>query len=165
MRITLTIITLILSIGIQAQETTKQEKIAELLNVIDMDSMMESMYSQMEIMMQNMSTEMGVQSSEQAIFDEYYSKMTLVMRDSMSWKRMEPLAIEIYERNFSEKEITDMLDFYKSDTGKSILEKMPVVMQESMEIGQALMKETIPKIQIIAKELAQDLEEHRELTK
>ncbi len=157
----LIILIALLSINAFAQEATKDEKLKELVNVMDMDSMLESMYSQMEIMMQNTATEMGVKPSEQPIFDEYYSKMTLVMRESMSWEKMESGVIALYGRNFTESEIESMLTFYKSDVGKAILEKMPTIMNESMLLGQELMRDTIPKLQEISKQLAEDLEKSR----
>jgi len=152
---------LVISFAAQSTEETKKAKLLELVNVTDMDSMMDAMYAQMELNMQNMSTQMGVQPSEQAIFDEYYSKMIIVMREAMSWKKMEPLVIDLYSKNFTEKEITDMLNFYKTESGQSVLKKMPVLMGESMEMGQNMMQDAIPKIQAVAQELAADLEESR----
>ena len=151
----------IVSFNAVAQEEPKDKKLVELVNVLDMDSMLESMYSQMEVMMQNMATEMGVSPSEQPIFDEYYSKMTLLMRETMSWEKIEPEVIRLYERNFSEEEIDGMLAFYKSEAGQAILKKMPVVMNESMQLGHNLMKETIPQLQEISRQLSDDLEEFR----
>ncbi|VUD64765.1 hypothetical protein TDB9533_03396 [Thalassocella blandensis] len=160
MRILLLALVLLTS-NVFASEATKQEKLKELINVMDMDSMVDSMYSQMEVMMQNMSTEMGVQPEEQPIFDEYYSKMTMVMREEISWKKMKPTVLEIYDKNFSEQEISDMLAFYKTETGQAILAKMPAVMQESMLMSQSLAQNAVPKIQVIAKELYADLEVSR----
>lgn len=144
-----------------ADESTKDKKLNELVNLMDMDSMVESMYSQMEVMTQNMFTQMGVQPSEQAIFDEYYNQIMLILKEDMSWSKMEPLVVDIYRRNFTEKEIDDMLAFYKTDTGKSLLKKMPVVMQESMQMSQSLMQQSIPKIQVIAKQLGEALAKSR----
>lgn len=152
---------IVLSFSAYADSETKRAKLNELVNVMDMDSMVDQMYSQMELMMQNMSTQMGVQPSEQAIFDEYYNKMSFVIKEDMSWAKMEPLMVDIYSRNFSEKEIDDMLAFYKTETGQSLLLKMPAVMQESMQMSQTLMQASIPRIQQIAKELSDDLAESR----
>lgn len=152
---------LLISTSIHAAENTKHEKLMELMNVMDMDSMVDTMYSQMDVMMQSMSAEMGVKPSEQVIFDEYYRKMTLVLREEISWAKMLPTTIDIYDRNFSEAEISDMLAFYKTTTGKTILAKMPLVMQESMEMGQSLARNAIPRVQEIAKQLAEDLERSR----
>ncbi|MDO3385810.1 DUF2059 domain-containing protein [Gilvimarinus sp. SDUM040013] len=152
---------LLMSSGLHASEESKREKLMELVNVMDMDSMVDAMYSQMESMMQNMSTEMGITPSEKPIFDEYYRKMTAVLKEEVSWQKMRPIAVDIYDRNFNEAEITDMLNFYKTPTGQSILQKMPIVMQDSMQMSQGLVQNALPKIQAIAAELSADLEAER----
>lgn len=156
---------LLLSTSLHASEETKQQKLVELLSVMEMDSMVDAMYSQMEVMLQNMSTEMGVQPSEQAIYDEHYSKMMAIISEEISWEKMKPGAMAMYSNNFTEAEIADMLDFYKTTTGKAILRKMPAVMQESMQLGQTLAQNAIPKIQVVAKQLADDLKASRDLEK
>ena len=153
---------LIFSSSLYAEQNSKQQKIDELINVMNMDAMVDSMYGQVEGMMKGMSDQMGIKPSEQAIFDKYYGDMTTVLKTEMSWAKMQPMMISVYEKHFSEQEIADMLAFYKTDTGQKILEKMPVVMQESMQMSQSLMKDAIPKIQDIAGKLSEELKASRE---
>ncbi|ATC87181.1 MULTISPECIES: DUF2059 domain-containing protein [Pseudoalteromonas] len=152
---------LIFSSSLYAEQNTKQQKIDELISVMNLDSMVDSMYGQVEGMMKGMSDQMGVKPSEQAIFDKYYSDMTTVLKTEMSWAKMQPMMISVYDKHFSEQEIADMLAFYKTDTGQKILEKMPVVMQESMQMSQSLMKDAMPKIQTLAQQLSDELEQSR----
>lgn len=160
-KVVLAVLVLMFSPALLADNASKDKKLNELVNVMDMDSMIDSIYSQMEVMMKNMSAQMDIQPDEQALFDEYYSQMTQIIKEDMSWARMEPLVVDIYRRNFTEKELDDMLVFYKSDTGKAILAKMPVVMQESMQISQQLMQQSIPKIQAIAQQLGEAVAQAR----
>jgi hypothetical protein len=44
--------------------------------------------------------------------------------------------IPIYAKHFTQKEINQLLDFYRSPVGKKVIEKMPTIMQESMMVGQ-----------------------------
>ena len=111
--------------------------------------------------MHNMSIDMGITEDEKPIFDKYFSKLTLVMREKMSWEEMEPEVINIYERHFTNKEISDMLAFYKTESGKSLITKMPVVMQESMQMSQQFAQNILPEIQEIALELEKELKEIR----
>ncbi|KAA1158986.1 DUF2059 domain-containing protein [Pseudoalteromonas distincta] len=152
---------LIFSSSLYAEQSTKQQKIDELINVMNLDSMVDSMYGQVEGMMKGMSDQMGVKPSEQAIFDKYYGDMTTVLKTEMSWAKMQPMMVNVYDKHFSEQEIADMLAFYKTDTGQKILEKMPVVMQESMQMSQSLMKDAMPKIQTLAQQLSDELEQSR----
>ncbi len=41
------------------------------------------------------------------------------------------LSIPIYMRNFDEKELAQLVEFYESPLGRKVIERMPVVMQES----------------------------------
>ena len=51
-----------------------------------------------------------------------------------SMESMREKMVEIYSEVFTEEEIKDMTAFYKSKTGQKTLEKMPEIMQRSMEL-------------------------------
>lgn len=42
----------------------------------------------------------------------------------------------IYEKHFSEADLTKIIEFYETPTGKKFAEKTPLIMQESMAAGQ-----------------------------
>lgn len=147
-----------------SSEESKRQQLNELMGLMNMSSMVDSMYSQIESQMKSMSTQMGVTPSEQVIFDKYYSKMTQLMKNEISWKKMEPAIMEIYSRNFTEKEIADMLAFYRTETGKSVIKKLPAVMQESMQMSSGMVQTIIPEIQKLSQELAAELETSRKKT-
>ncbi len=88
--------------------------------------------------------------------------MTNVLKTEMSWKKMQPMMVNVYDKHFNEQEIADMLAFYKTETGQKILQKMPVVMQESMQMSQSLVQDAMPKIQQIAGELSEELKASRQ---
>jgi len=150
-------ILLIFSVSASAETDSRREQVEDLLELMDASSIINSMYSQMDIMLQNMSKELGVKPSEKVIFDEYYSKMINVMREEMSWAKMKEPMINIYLNNFNEKEISDVIAFYKSDTGQAFIAKTPKLTQESMQIGQNLTTAAIPRIREISKQLKQQL--------
>ena len=152
---------LIFSTNLYAAQTAKQQKIDELVEVMNMDAMVDSMYAQVEGMMQNMSVQMGVKPDEKAIFDKYYADMTEVLKTKMSWQKMQPMMINLYDKQFTEQEISDILAFYKTESGQAILKKMPQVMQESMQMSQALVQDAMPEIQAIAGELGEALKQSR----
>ena len=110
---------LIFSSSLYAEQNTKQQKIDELISVMNLDSMVDSMYGQVEGMMKGMSDQMGVKPSEQAIFDKYYGDMTTVLKTEMSWAKMQPMMVNVYDKHFSEQEIADMLAFYKTYRAKN----------------------------------------------
>lgn len=44
------------------------------------------------------------------------------------------ISIPIYMRNFDEKELAQLVEFYESPLGQKVIERMPLVMQESMVV-------------------------------
>jgi len=139
----------------------KHEKINELMNLMDADAMFDSLYSQIEGMLKNLSSEFGVQPDEQEIFDSHYLKMIDLMKTEMSWEKVKDPTIEIYRKTFTEAEIDGMLEFYKSEVGQSTLKKLPLVMQESMQMSQTIVKLMMPKIQALSVELKTELDAKR----
>lgn len=142
-------------------ESSKRESIEELLEITNVDSMIDSMYGQMDQMLIGMGQQMGVKPSEQHIFDNFMKKIVASMKEEMSWEKMKEPMIDIYLKYYTEKEVQDMLVFYRSETGRSLIEKMPIVMGESMALSQEMMQSFMPKIIEMSEDLQEELEAHR----
>ncbi len=140
---------------------SKRESVEELLRAANAASLVDGIYAQMNQVVGGMGKQLGVQPDEQAIFDAYMEKIFSAMREEMSWEKIEDPMIDIYLNHYTEKEIQDMLAFYQSETGRSMVEKMPAVMKDSMQLSQKMMQEFFPKMQTITQELKSDLKEHR----
>ena len=54
---------------------------------------------------------------------------------------------EIYAQNFASDEIRQVTAFYKTPTGRKFLEKMPVLVQQSMTMGQKFAQKLMQDIQ------------------
>lgn len=61
-------------------------------------------------------------------FKEWFAK-------EIKWEEIKPKLVELYTKEFSETELTELHAFYKTPTGQKAIEKMPVVMQQSSRIG------------------------------
>lgn len=105
----------------------------------------------MHVMLQNMHQQMGIKASEQHIFEKYNKQLVDLMKQELSRAKMESDFLVSYNRNFTEQEFADMLAFYKTEFGQSLLKNMPIVMQESMQLSQSSMLALMPKIEEIAK--------------
>lgn len=46
------------------------------------------------------------------------------------------LLVPVYQKQFTEEDVKAFLEFYNSPAGKKLIEKQPMIMQESMVIGQ-----------------------------
>lgn len=150
----------LISFAAHAQDS-KRESIEELLEVSKVDTMMDAMYAQVQQAFTGVGDQLGVEPDEQPIFDAYMNRLFSAMKEDMSWEKMKEPVIQIYMKHYTEKEVQDMLAFYRSETGQAMIEKMPAVMSDSMLISQSMMQNFIPKIGLYAEELQNDLEEHR----
>ncbi|WBA43785.1 DUF2059 domain-containing protein [Hymenobacter canadensis] len=74
------------------------------------------------------------------VFREFFNKY-------MSWAVIKEDLVQLYAREFTEKELKEMTKFYQTLVGRKALEKMPILMQGGMEIGQRRMQEHMPELQ------------------
>ena len=87
------------------------------------------------------------------------------MKAEMTWEKMKQPMIDIYVKHFSEQEIKDMIAFYKTPSGQSMVKKLPAVMNDSMMMGQNMMKSFFPKMREMSKELQTELTAFRQAKK
>lgn len=129
-------------------------QIDRLLETMDMHRTLDEMFSQIE----SMGTAMGQQmlgedatAEQRAALEQVMREQRSSMRKILSWDTMGPIYRKVYARLFTGEEVEAMIAFYGSDTGRSIMAKMPQAMQLSME-------EMQPIMQTLLAEMKQDIE-------
>ena len=157
------VVGVLVAINAISEPQSKKENINELMQLLDMDAVIDSMYEQTELMLKNMGREMNVQPEEQALFDDYFSEMMNVFREDFSWEKMEPSMTALYDQTFTDSEVADMLAFYKTETGRSVINKMPQVMSQSLQISNQMATTAMPKLQALSSELEMKLAARRAL--
>lgn len=137
------------------------ESIQELIAVTDSKKIIDNMGAGLEGMM-NTSMQQTLQGKpispeQEAILAKMKTKIVTLMKEEISWSKLEPVTIQIYKESFSQEEVDGMLTFYKSPAGQAVIKKMPVVMQKSMSLMQTNMSTIIPKMQKIQEETLVEL--------
>jgi len=140
-----------------ASEESHRAAIEKMLRLSKVDKMIEPMFEQIEGMLKKQFTQMGVSEDQLPIFEKYNNKLFSLMKEEMAWSKMRDDFINIYVKVYTEEEILEINKFYSSAVGKKMVDKMPLLMQESMAITQKRMQTLLPKIQQISKEMAQDV--------
>lgn len=139
-----------------AEEPATEPTIRELMAVMQSEKLIDSMYAQIDSMMEGsmkQATAGHPLNAEQAkIMDDMRTKMMALLREQMDWKSFEPIMIDIYRKSFTEQEVRSMLTFYQSPAGKSVIAKMPLAMQASMQAAQSRMSTLMPKLQELSKD-------------
>jgi hypothetical protein len=142
-------------ISARAQEITKAAKIEELLQLTNAEAMSQQMYSQIRAMTTRQIDTMGGSKEAKAAAAQTIDKVMSQLQERLSWSKMKPEFVRLYDDVYSDEEITGILAFYKSAAGQAFVKKMPILIAKSMEISQRQMADLMPELQRIIKEGAQ----------
>lgn len=151
----------------------KKALILELLKMTDADKQVEMIINQLTLSHQkrypsllaqainaapNLSEEkkkeLIASAQEQSVRSSERLRQLFVQRIDLS-QVMQEVALQVYDKNFTESEMQDIITFYKTPTGKKTLQALPAVMSESMEMTTALITPPLGEI------MKQVLEEER----
>jgi hypothetical protein len=147
----------------RADAPPSDASIRKLLEVTQSSKLLDGMTVQMKSIMQQSALQAvghSLDAQEQQILSRNIDKLADVMRNQMTWAKLEPAIMVIYRKNFSQKEIDDMLVFYQSPTGQTLVSKMPEVMRESMQMGRDQMSGVFPQIQQINRQMMQEIKDY-----
>jgi uncharacterized protein len=138
-----------------ADEASKNAKIEEMIELTHSDRMVQQMIDQMKTAQMAQLSKMEMPAGERQIVAELQQKIMALFADRMTWQKAKPAYMKAYSDTFTEEEISAMVAFYKSPGGKAMIEKMPLLMQRSIAVGQQLMGDVAPEIKRITEELNQ----------
>jgi uncharacterized protein len=74
--------------------------------------------------------------------DSFFERMAA----EINMNTLVEMIVPVYQKHYTEDELRAVIGFYKTPNGKKMLEKSPLVMQESMEIGQKWGREIAEKV-------------------
>jgi len=80
-------------------------------------------------------------------FEELQRKLVHLLRETTTWKALEPDLVKLYSDAYTEKEIDGILVFYRSPAGRAMLAKAGDLTARSIAISQRRMAGIAPKIQ------------------
>jgi len=105
----------------------KKEKIIEIINVLGdegRDKMVRGLLEQFHAMAVNGDPTIDADLLKR-VLDKFADSLPTVLSTT------EDQIVAVYDRHLSETEVDDLLSFYRSESGISIVEKLPVVQLES----------------------------------
>lgn len=141
----LAISTLALAVAAPLQASAAEPSAASverLLTITRSEAVLEQMYGNFEQAMRaGMQQAVGnrrLTAQQQAILDAAPAEFAAVMREELGWARLKPLYVGIYRESFTQAEIDGMLAFYATPAGQAMIEKLPQVMNRSMQLMQVM---------------------------
>ncbi|HUA63282.1 MAG TPA: DUF2059 domain-containing protein [Verrucomicrobiae bacterium] len=134
-----------------ADEASKAAKVEEFLQLSNaqqaIHSVIDLMKGQMKSGLMQQLMDVDLTPEKQKEVDAFQDKLMTLVTDAIAWEKIKPDYIRIYSEAFTEKELDDLIGFYKSPTGQSMVSKMPQIIAKSGEVGQQKMMAIIPQLQ------------------
>lgn len=125
----------------------------ELIKLTDGDTVMEKMKAQLSMVFEQLTAQMNIQESDKPKLDKFIAQFQTILNDDMAWGKIENEYIDLYTSTFTEEDIKGLVDFYNSDLGKKVTEKMPELMQQSMIVAREHMQTIVPKLDALTEEM------------
>jgi uncharacterized protein len=147
-------------LGLQAQEPKpdpKRAKIEQLLVLQKTEWQMEQAIVALDEYMAKTRKEAGLEQSVEAT--EKGKRYRELVRERTSWARLKEGYIALYAETYTEPELDALIAFHKTAGGQAMVEKMPKVMQQSLEIPQKIIVKMMPEIQRMVGETLQKVQQ------
>lgn len=149
-----------------AAQATEQS-VNQLIKVMNIDSILQQTLKQIRPQMEQQAY-MTVKSivkheqlnpQEQIVANQLADKMHEQSVKILSWEQMKPMYQQIYKTVYSAEEVEAQIDFYSSTVGQAILQKSPLVAQESMKIVNGRLGEIMKSSEKDFKEIQSKLDQ------
>jgi len=142
---------LIFSLQSQAAVAT-DASIEKLLEITKVESMSETIGSQMEKMKSQLESNLREKrpagDPKMKAFSKELDRLTQEFKkENLTFASMKSEIIKIYKDSWTEEEINDLIKFYETPTGKKSIETAPLMMQKTMTIVQNKLQANFPAFQ------------------
>jgi len=138
-----------------------EASIRELLSLTDAHKLLDGAYDQIDSLMNNAANEaLGgntLTAEQDKLMAEWRSETMKLIREEMSWEKLEPVYIKLYKDTFSQSDIEGMLAFYKTGPGQAVLKKMPLLTQNLMQMLVSQMRALTPKLHVLSEQYVSKL--------
>lgn len=148
---------MVFAVGGSAKADSFHDAVEQLLLLTKQDQILEQTFEQMKPMILQQYRLMNIPEAKAQVINKYLGKILDVMKDEMSWDQIKEEYIQIYMAVYTEDEVRELIKFYQSPIGQKTVDKMPLLMQQSMLVSQNHLKNILPKIQEISKEMAAEI--------
>ena len=145
-----------------ADTRPSEASVRQLLEVAQTHKLVDSMMAQMDAFvknaMQQVTQGQSVSPQIKKNIDKRQSELMNVLKDELAWEKLEPLYIRVYQQSFNEDEVNGLVAFYKTPTGQALINKMPIVMQNTFNEMQQRMGPMVQRIQRTQKEIIAEIQ-------
>jgi hypothetical protein len=97
-------------------------------------------------MMQQATQGQKITPQIQKDIEKRQSQMAADLKELLDWNKLEPMYTRIYQKSFTQQEVDGIIGFYKTTAGQAVINKMPVVLQNTLSEMQQMMDPMIQRM-------------------
>ena len=146
-----------------ASAPASEASLKELLEVAKarkvLDTMLEHLDQVMNQAMQEATGGKPVPAKVQKHIDKLETDLKTLFKEECSWEKMEPVYLRIYQKSLTQQEVDGMIAFYKTPAGKAVMDKMPVILQNSIQEMKEMMGPMMQRLQRMQQEVKAEMKE------
>jgi uncharacterized protein len=136
------------------QQTELAEEFMELTHVNKMMAQIEDQVVQMQ---DQILAHMQIPEGKEEEVATFQKEVQAKVQEIMDFEEMRGEYLELFTSVYSEQELREMVQFFKSPAGQNMLEKQSMVIQQALEISQNRVGMLIPELQRMTEEFEQSL--------
>lgn len=141
-----------------AAQQPSEAQVDRLLEVMRAKETLDATLPQVQAMQQQMVAQMTagqeLDEEDRARINRMLESTNSSLATVLTWERMGPLYRDIYAQTFTAEDVEAMIGFYESPAGQKTLDKMPQLMQNTMNAVQQLV---MPLLQQLEQDIAAEL--------
>jgi hypothetical protein len=132
----------------EAPSETRLDLATELLELLDVErSMLGGATAMADAMI-----------AQNPMLTPYRSVLLEWSRKHLTWESLQPRFAEMYAEAYTEKELRDLIAFYRTPTGRKAVEVGPDLMQRGAMVGNEVAQENMPELERMIEARTAELE-------
>lgn len=141
------------ALPVQADDTRPKAYAEEILAMTNAQSIMDGIISNLRRTFDLGVERLKVPAEKQKIVEEYSERLDQLLAQNLKWQDIQTELVNSYTQFFTEQELTEIANFYKSPLGQKMIDTMPKLMQQAALLGQQQVRQTLPEIQGLTQEM------------
>ena len=146
--ICLFVLTLLLSQGAFANSDSHRNAADELLDTMKLDTLLD----------ESIETTLQLELSKNPVLQPFEGVMRAFFHKHINGESLRDSFIEIYVEAFSEKELREISRFYKTPTGKKVLQEIPALTARGVKLGEQRVREYLPELESMIQKEAERIQ-------
>lgn len=143
-----------------ADEQSHRAAAEELLLLTGVEKTSETIFERMKLIMdQQFDNQPGLDEEKKEILKKYRERTLKMVMEELDWEKMKDNYIDIYVKTYTEKEIRDISEFFKSPAGRKYIEKLPQLTEEATSFMLKMLPGLMEKMKAVIAEMQNEIQQ------